>query len=376
MIAPMPRRPHPRTSLLALAVVVAAIAAPPERGRAEEPALAPVPLGALEGRVRASPNVRAGPGGVEIAVDGTEYLALPFTAAALELDVEAEGPVLLTWAPLTDGNVARFGPPWRYRRVPAGASTLHLDLLSTVGWTPRSQPMLFLDGAGRVVIRALRVQRPWADPERNREEHDRARRWAPESTGHTTINFLSPAPWSASRGIWFADVAAAVGAVAFAAVLGVGWFRGRRLRPRLAVAAGVLAAFVLSDVQFLVRYLPLTRLSLDADPEARIRDGYSFRPELGALAALARAKLAPGDRVEVRTRERDWFAGQTMCFNLAPRPCVYVNMWTGQRRGISDVGQLRDEEIDAVVAVRSGPLPPGFVEVGAVSPTLLVGRRR
>jgi hypothetical protein len=356
----------------ALAVAVIAVSAP---ARAADDALVAVPFDAIAGRLRATPSVHATPAGIEVAVDGPEYLAFPFAATGLELDVEGQGPVLLTWASLTDGSVARFGPPWRYVRVPEGASTLRLDLLATAGWTPRSQPILFLDGAGRVVVRAIRARRPWPEAERNREAYDAVQRWAPESVSHTTINFLTPSYWSVSDGIWFADVAAAVGLAALALTLGVTRLRGGRVRPRLAVAVGALAAFAVWDAQFAIRYLPMLRLGWEPDPDARVRDGYSFRPEFGALAALARTTLRPGDRVEVIAKERDWFAGQTMCFNLAPRPCVFANPGTGLRRGISGVGKLEDGEIDAVVTIRNGPLPPGFVEVGRVSPTLVVGRR-
>jgi hypothetical protein len=367
-------RAHQRAALAGAAALAAALAVATP-ARAGDDALVPIPLDAVAGRLRATPGVHATPAGIEVAVDGQEYLAFPFAATGLELDVEGQGPVLLTWASLNDGGAARFGPPWRYVRVPDGASTLRLDLLATAGWTPRSQPILFLDGAGRVVVRAIRARPPSPEPERNRAAYDAVRRWAPDSTSHSTINFLTPAYWSASDGTWFADVAAAVGLAALAVTLGVSRLRGGRLRPRLAVAVGALAAFAVWDAQFAIRYLPMTRLAWEPDPDARVRDGYSFRPEFGALAALARTKLRPGDRVEVIARERDWFAGQTMCFNLAPRPCVFANPGTGLRRGISGVGKLEDGEIDAVVTIRNGPLPPGFVEVGRVSPTLVVGRR-
>jgi hypothetical protein len=76
---------------------------------------------------------------------------------------------------------------------------------------------------------------------------------------------------------------------------------------------------------------------------------------------------------------KGWFAPQTLCFNLAPRPCAIVpaGVREPEHAGISSVGRLRDDELDAIVAYRPGvPVPEGFTPVAALGQSLYVARRR
>jgi hypothetical protein len=249
---------------------------------------------------------------------------------------------------------------------------VRLDLRETAGWDPARRAALLLDGAGRMVIRRLAVRLPPADRAQAFADGDRAARWAPEALDHRTVNVLTPSYWSASRGIWLADVVAAAAlAVGLAAALAAR--RGRR--GAVALVAGAIFALAAWDGHLLVRLLPvLAGAPAPAlDPEARIRDGYPFAPEVGTLAAAARAALRADERVGAMSE--DWFAPEALCFNLAPRRCVMLEPGARVHAGLQGVDRLRDDELDALVGYRAGPPPPGFEVVAQPSPRAWVARR-
>ena len=171
---------------------------------------------------------------------------------------------------------------------------------------------------------------------------------------------------------------AGIAAVAFAIALGISW--RRRGRPGVArgLAAGVLVAAGLWNAHALVRLLPAFHLRPTFDVEERIRDHYDVAPDVGALAALARATIRPGEKVGALSLPKGWFAPQTLCFNLFPRPCVILSDGAAgpEHAGIMGVGRLRESEVDAVLGYRAPALPPGFAPVTGVGPTAVIARRR
>ena len=347
----------------AAALALAAALARP--ALADEPGLRPMPLEALLPRVEGARGTLTARG-LEIALSGNAFVPLPFPAEEVELDLEADGPVLLSWAARSGGRAARFlGPPWRYARVPRAPGTLRLDLRVAPDWTPSAQSVLFLRGGGTVVVHAARASPVPADRAEALAAQDRALLWMPESVGHTTINSLTPSYWSASRGTRLVDVVAAASLAVLVAVLAAPWLRGGRPSPGRALAAAALFAIASWDAHFLVRFLPVAKLSLEPDPEARIRDGYPFDPELGVLAALARATVRPDERVGAMAGPKNWFDTQVLCFDLAPRRCAVVRPGEREYLGLAGVERLRPDEIDVIVALGGGPLPDGFVPVGA-----------
>jgi hypothetical protein len=361
-----------RRPLLAVAVAAALAAAAPS-ARADE--LRRVDLQALRAGIVTPGQLLATARGLEIQVDGNTHLELPLKAQLLELDVEASGPVLLTWAARSSTQEFKpFGPPWRHLTLPRARTTLTLDLRITYGWTPGAQIILGLTGAGRVVIHGMRVLPIGYDVEASRAAFDRANFWAPESVGHTTINLLTTPYWSLTRALPLADAIAGAAALLALGWLALAFLRRRAPRPEVALAVGALAALGACDLHFLVRFLPMLHLAPTPDAEVRIRDHYDVAPEIGALAALARQTLRPDERVGAMGPPAAWFGPQTICFNLAPRPCVIVRPGETVHAGISGVGRLRDDELDAIVAHRV-PLPPGFAPVASLGPSAVVARR-
>jgi hypothetical protein len=366
---PIVRRP-------AAALALAFLLAPAPAARAASPGLVPVSLEAIRSRMEATVPVDLTARGLEIRVESYAVLQLPLAAQELELDVEADAPILLSWAPRSAGKVRLYGPPWRYTALPRAPASVPVDLRATFDWTPTAQVVLVLKGAGTVVLHALRARPAPPTADEARAAHDRALLWAPESIGHTTINFVTPSFWSASRGIWLSDVVAGTALAALLAVLAAAWLRRRSLRPGPALSLAALVALALWDAHFLVRFLPMANLSLEPDREARLRRNYYFDPEFGELAALARATLRPGERVGTMASPRDWFSPQTLCFLVAPRPCAIVHPGEEPHPGISRVGRLGSGELDAIVSFHGGPLPEGFVPVASVTSQAVVARRR
>jgi hypothetical protein len=314
--------------------------------------------------------------GVAIAIDGAAVLTLPLEGAqVLELDYQSDGLILLSWCAANQGGFKPFGWLWRYAPLRRGPGRLRIDLRTTFDYRPTSSPTLIFQGTGRVILTGLRSQGPEPTDAAQWAAIDRARLRAPESFGHVTPNTLGPSYWSVSRDEelpprmgWLLVAGTAAALLATAAAR-------RRWRPAAPLAAALLLGVVASDAHALLKLAPPWRLGLALDGEQRLRDGFPLAPEVGALAAAARAALPATDRVAVLGRKKDWFGPQTLCFHLAPRPCVIVR--PGQpTQGISGVTTLRDEELDAVVLYNAdGGLPPGFTEVARVSPRALVARR-
>jgi len=251
-----------------------------------------------------------------------------------------------------------------------------MDLRWVSDWRPTSKPLLLLLGNGRVVINGLRVRRPSPTVGAAWAAADRARLWAPESFGHVIINSLSPALLHVATG---QSLIVAMGwsfvALAGAALL-LAWWRGRRWRPARPLAVAALVAVLAMDAFAVLKVARPWRLALSIDPEQRMREAFPFAPELGLLISLARTSLPPTTRVAVLGRNGDWFGPQTICFHLAPRPCVYTRSGA-ERVGIGGVDRLRDEEVDAVVTYNAeDQLPPGFAPVARSSQANVVAVRR
>ncbi len=333
-----------------------------------------MPLDELATIVDATVPVARTARGLELDVAGRTFVDLRITGiATLEIDADVDGDLMLTWSM----NTGLVLPPMRYQTLPRGPVRLHLDLLQTARWSPSSVPVLALEGSGRLAITALRVRMAPEDPAELSDALDRAAFWAPESIGHTTINVLTPALWSTTRQIALEDVLASTGALSLCVLLAAGWVLRRRLLLGPALAVVALLCTGAAGAYFLLRFVPVARLAFEPDREARIARNYYFTPRVGALAALARAKLPESDRVAVIGARNDWFGPQTLCFNLAPRRCAFRTEAGAELAGISGVGRMRLEEADAIVLYRSTqPLPEGFVQVAALAPDAFVARRR
>jgi len=346
------------------------------------PVMREVPPGLLASALQSNVPLAVTRAGLEVEVSQPTRLVFRFQGAQeLDLEYEATGILLLTSAtayPASGGLPDHRTPPQRYRRVPSGRGRLRIDMRQTPRWSPSGFPYLLLEGAGHFTITRVAYLPSPPDAASSREAFDRSMFWAPYSFDFTAINVLDPPYWSASRGTFLFD-RLGVSFLLLTALLAVGSAAVRgRVRPGWALAAAALLATAAGDAVFLAKVVPSLTLSLEPDPEVRIRENYALAPKLGALAALARATVLAGDRVGVRVAGggADWFAAEVICFNLAPRRCVTLVPGKLELTGLSQVDRLRPEELDAIVSYGSDdPLPAGFQAVSQVSPDAFVARR-
>jgi hypothetical protein len=316
--------------------------------------------------------------GVELLVDQRAIVILPLAGSQeLELEYEAAGPYLLTF-----GNFDGVDPidptsrPWRYRRLAPGRGTLKVDLREASGFTTKTRPYLAIHGNGRFELARLRVRPLPTTREEVLAGFDRAQLWAPNAMDYTVVNALETPMWSAVRGTPLYLVLG-VAFLALVAAVAAGWRLLRKAwHVQAALAAGALLAAGAGDVVSMAKLLPALELAPKPDPERRIRENYAFNPEAGALAALARASLRPGDRVGIVCLDYLWHARELLCFNLAPRRCVYMDPGQAEHAGLSGVDRLLPGEIDAVVSYQSDePPPPGFTRTAQLGPRAWVARR-
>jgi hypothetical protein len=344
-------------------------------------AAAPLP-GSREIPIREiAPNVgaRLTPEGLIIEVDGPVGMFLPLRGVdALQLDYRSTGALMLTWLSASGNSVPLpHSSPWHREVLAPGSGRVTLDLRTTPLWRPERTPFLLLEGTGTMVLTGLRVRSAPQDPAARIRSLDEAVRWTPLRITHSTINSLDTPLWSTSRGIEWMDVLG----VAFAGLAVAGavawWAKSRRWRPGPSLALAAVAVTLAGDVVFAVRAAPALSLVPVPDPEERLRQWTAFHPELGPLAALARGAIGARERVGVQAAEHDWFGWETLCFHLAPRPCVRVIAGATAFSGLQGVDHLRADEIDALVYFHAGaPLPPGFRPVASLDKNAFVARRR
>jgi hypothetical protein len=338
-----------------------------------------VSLREIAAQIGSTKPLRLTPEGIGVDVDGRVGIFLPLTGAeALQIDFRSAGFVMLTWSS-GSGNTtpAPHAQPWHRQVLAPGPGRVTLELRTTPLWSVDRVPFLFLEGTGTVIVTGLRARSAAQGTAERTRSFDEAQRWAPIRVGHTTINFIDVPFWIASRNVLLLDVLG----VAFALLAVVGalgwWVTKRRWRPGPAIALAAIAAVAAGNVVFAVRAAPGLTLVPSLDPDARLRKWTDFDPELGPLAAMARGAIGPEERVGVFARKSDWFGWETLCFHLAPRPCVQVVSGSPEYSGLQGVDRLRPDQIDALVFFHAeAPLPPGFVPSVVLDKNAFVARRR
>ena len=330
---------------------------------------------ALKGVARVGPV----PGGVIVDVDKSATLVFPFPGATqLVFDIEADGIFLLTWFTTDQQLKARvFGPPWRYLPLAPGQSrTLDLGFLATQDWFPAALPGIRLQGTGNVRITRVRRRSFVGGAVDAAQIHEASLRFAPDAVGQTTINGLLRPAWGQAGPTFVPEVLGFAGALLFVMVWVAARIRRKGWSAKSAAAVAIVATVIAYDLYALVRLVPAMHLRVELDPERRIRDNYYFSPEIGALASLARAQLGRSDKVGVQGDVTDWFGPQTLCFNLAPRPCVVLEANRLAGVGISSVRRLGVEALDAVLMYNApDKLMTGFTPIAQVNRNVYLARR-
>ena len=338
-----------------------------------------LPVRELAGRIGATSPVRLTTEGWSVDVDGWVALFLPVPGAEIiQIDYRSSGFVMLTWSSgRGDSAPPPHSPPWHRQTLSPGPGRVTLDLRTTPLWSVDRVPFLFLEGTGTVVVTGLRARPAAQDPAERTRSLDEALRWAPIRVGHTTVNWIDSPVWGASRNLLLQD---ALG-IAFALLAVAGallWRAARRAwRPGPAIALAAVVAALAGNLVFAVRAAPALSLVPALDAESRLRQWTAFDAELGPLAALARGAIGPKERVGVLTAPPDWFGWETLCFHLAPRPCVRVLPGAPEFYGLQGVDRLRPDQIDALIFFHGeSPLPAGFSPAAVLDRNAFVARRR
>ena len=362
-----------------VAVVASVLVLAPGPAAADEnPLQEPDPasfIPSLKGVARVGPA----PGGLVVDVDKLAIVVFPFPGATqVAFDVEADGIFLLSWFMADQQTKGRvFGPPWRYLTLrPGERRSVDLNLLAMLDWSPSASPGILLQATGTVRITGLHWRAFVGTAHEAAKVHEASLRFAPEAIGNTTINTLVRPVWSLAGPTFAPEILGFASFFVFVTVLLVirirraGWAAGQ------AATVAIFVTVVAYDLYALGRLTPALHLRLEPDPELRIRDNYYFAPEIGALSFLARTHLGLAEKVGVQGDPADWFGPQTLCFNLAPRPCVILEPTRSGGTGISGVRHLGVNDLDAVVVYNApDALIAGFTPAAQVNHNAYVARR-
>lgn len=338
-----------------------------------------VPFPSIADEIQSTTPLRLLPDGLAFTVEELAVVFLPLAGAGVvEIDYRSTGHLLLTWGSAS-GTTAPMPqtPPWHHERFAPGAGRATLDFRTTPAWGPDRVPFLLFEGTGDVVLTGLRVLPAPATPAGAIRTRDEALRWAPLRVGHTTINYLDLPRWVDSRDLSLTEVLGVAFLVATLGGILALLARGRGWRPAPVLAVAAAAGALAGNASFLVRAWPALQLAPVAGAEERLRTNLRLHPTAGALAALARDSVRPGERVAVQSGPGDWFVWETVCFHLQPRTCVRAVPGAADFAGLPGTEPVPADRVDVVVYHQARePLLPGFEPVASLGPRAFVARRR
>lgn len=358
-----------------LAIICVLFAALVPGARAKD---TPVDLAALRPKVQCSGPCVVKGAGLELAVDRTASCVLPIRGARrLTLSYEAGSSFRLDWTPMPTRADKNWRPDSQFMQglaIAPGPGRCELDLRPSPDWQGDSQVVLIFEGTGRFAIQAATAD--YLEPEaRGAAEKRWAFFWLPERARHTTVNLVTPVYWDIRTGRSWTVVWGWATTVLLVLAALVAWF-WRPLRAPYRLPLLALACVMVYQVHMLIRFWPMLHKELLATADECIRDNY-FSPEFGQLAATARKTIPMDATVQIAGKPGDWFAPQTLAFNLAPRSCGIKNKKRETYRGIGGLTGIRPEDADYFISFYgAGTPPPEFIKIYEQSPQVFIARRQ
>ena len=141
-----------------------------------------------------------------------------------------------------------------------------------------------------------------------------------------------------------------------------GWSPGRGWRPAPVLAVGGIALHLAGNAPSSFARGPCSR----SPPRSTRRRGFAelatFDPTLGALAALARDTMRPGERVGVQSGAEDWFVWETTLLPppAAPRACRWSRV-PSDFEGLAGTDDSSADHIDVLVYHQAAGTPAAGV---------------
>ena len=298
-------------------------------------------------------------GGVVFDIDkrAVIFLKLP-RIAQIAFDYDADGYFNLHYSTVNEGVYRVANYLLMKRSLIKGKGHLNLNLRHTINWSPKSYPLLIVDGTGQFSIKNIKVTAV-ADPSEYIKEKNHAFFWRPEVVRPTTINFLTPAYWDFEKNIPWPAVLGGLFLITVLAILVLKY--SHKLPVEKYLPAVSIVFILVYSTQFVIKFIPLINAAPFLSSNDKIKK-YSLKQEFGHLLVAAREMVKPDDRVVFIGEERDWFSPEATCFNLAPTKCVFYSSESNEYAGIADATKLNASEINVVVSYNSShELPSGFV---------------
>lgn len=274
------------------------------------------------------------------------------------------------------------------RTLKKGHGHLELNLRHTFLWSPKTFPLLILQGTGRFTMKTLKAVTV-SNPAAYRSEKNSAFFWRPEVFRSSLMNFITPIYWDFSRRISWPMVLGVVSLFSLLLMLALEYYFNVKLAMFLSELS--LIFILIFGLHFITKFIPMVHWKFFLTSNDKIRNYYPI-PEFGHLAAASREIVKKTDKVVVFTEYGDWFSPKALCFNIAPVNCTYfvpgVNTYVSMpvryrheykepgRKPIVNYSDL--QKFDVMVLYNSPyvELPPDFQKVYELNKNVLIAVKR
>lgn len=258
-------------------------------------------------------------------------------------------------------------------KIREGDDEIHINLKDTINWDYDSYPYLIIEGTGKLILETVSGS-VVSDKSSIKKEKDRAFFWRHEQIRSMSMNFLTPVYWSYTSGYLWPDVLALLFFVIAIPVTSISYFNGKDFRKSFTTIS--IITVIIFNAHFIIRFIPVVNFGFYLPNKEKIRK-YYFRDDFGNLVADAMEMVNTSDKAAFMGPQRDWFAKETLCFNIAPTPCVYYEPDSKKLKGLMDVYGIESSDINVVVSYNSDYLlPPGFKKILIQNKNSFIARKK
>ena len=327
----------------------------------------------IKGLYATSANMTVQDSKIVLDIDKNAYLILKVPHLAdLNIKYTTDSTFLLHYSTVIE-PVYKLEPHMLFsKKIRKENKGVHINLRDTINWDYNSFPYFVIEGTGRLVLEQVSAAVVPGQAVIEKEKN-RAFFWRPEQVRSMSMNFLTPVYWRYTSGYLWPDVLAIMFLVIAIPVTLISFLKRKDFKKAFTLLS-IISVLIFND-HFLIRFMPIVNTGFYLPNQEKIKK-YYFREEFGNIVAEARDAITASDKVVFMGPERDWFSKETLCFNIAPIPCVYYKPDSEKLAGLMDAYWINSSDVNVVVSYNSQyPLPSGFKKIFSQNKNTFIAKK-